>query len=345
MENQIATLNQALELKGRKAQEYFSSADNIKLLINLVRDEALSLAPVVSTKKGRDAIGSNALKVSKSRKAITEAIALTIADLQAKVAASKALSKMVTDDLNEVRAKVLEPRDEWQKAEDLKEKERVQKIQSRITQIRDLATITGSESKEQLANLIEAIEAIDISQGFEEFSGEAAGAKSSSIKTLNDKIVTLAQEELISEQNKASEIEARINKLRMTPTELFGQSSKAIQQKIDNINNFLITEADFADRVDEVIKAKGMVINQLLQMKEMVLLSEQSVPAQETAPAATDSLIKMTTPTVEEDRFKLPVRRDLSMTPQQKSDFLDYLEATWDGYQAALIQFNNQKAA
>jgi hypothetical protein len=222
------TLDKALELKGRKAAEFFSTEENIKTLIQLVKDEALSIVPVVSTKKGRDEIGSNALKVSKSRKVITGAIELTIADMQTKVKAAKGLSKTVETELGQVRADVLKPRNEWQAIEDKKEADRVEAIQSSIANIYELAELSGSESKEELANLVEAIESIDISEGFAEFTGEAAGAKASSVKLLNDKIISLAQQEIIAEQEKATRIEARISKLRMIPTGLFGKPSHEI---------------------------------------------------------------------------------------------------------------------
>jgi predicted phage-related endonuclease len=43
--------------------------------------------------------------------------------------------------------------------------------------------------------------------------------------------------------------------------------------------------------------------------------------------------------------FAMPAIAKAALNPQQKIDFHDFLEANWDGYEAALIQFNNQKAA
>jgi len=348
MDNQITTLSKALELKGRKALDFFSKEENIKPLVAAVAEEALSIIPAVATKKGRDAIGSNALKVSKSRKAITEAIELTIADHQAKVKAGKALSKFVTTELNQVRTDILQPREEWQKKEDKKEEERVSGIQARISKITELTQTTGLESKEELSSLIEAIENIDISHGFQEFSGEAAGAKADATKLLNDKIVSLVQEEIIAEQNKAAEIEARINTLRMTPTELFGQPSSAIQENIDFVNNFDALEADFGDRVAEVEQVKLQVVAQLTQMKDMVLLTEQAV---QPAPAVTqDAPAEFAVQIAKSDQVDempaaTPIRPTRIMTPYEKSEFLKYLQLTWDGYDAALANFNKQRAA
>jgi hypothetical protein len=356
------TLDKALELKGRKATEFFSTEENIVSLIKLVKNEALSLVPVVSTKKGRDEIGSNALKVSKSRKALTGAIELTIADMQTKVKAAKGLIKTVDAELGQVRTDVLKPRNEWQAIEDKKEADRVEAIQSSIANIYQFAELSGSESKDELANLIEAIESIDISEGFAEFTGEAAGAKSSSIKLLNDKIISLAQQEIIVEQETATRIEARINKLRMIPTSLFGKSSHEIQQSIDSITKYQITELDFAARASEAEQAKELVLSQLAQMKEMVLLNEQATASAEpeieqplgiTSESGKPITLKQDTPAPVQafKQTQKSAEKTVTITVSEyksllaKSALLDHIEENWDGYQAALIQFNNQKAA
>jgi hypothetical protein len=43
--------------------------------------------------------------------------------------------------------------------------------------------------------------------------------------------------------------------------------------------------------------------------------------------------------------FAMPAQAKATLSPQQKIDFHDFLESNWDGYEAALIQFNNPKAA
>jgi predicted phage-related endonuclease len=43
--------------------------------------------------------------------------------------------------------------------------------------------------------------------------------------------------------------------------------------------------------------------------------------------------------------FAMPTHAKVTLSSQQKINFHDFLEANWDGYEAALIQFNNQKAA
>jgi hypothetical protein len=320
------------------------------------------VVPVVSTKKGRDEIGSIALKVSKSRKALTGAIELTIADMQAKVKAAKGLSKIVETELGQVRADVLKPRNEWQAIEDKKEADRVEAIQSSIANIYQLAELSGSESKDELANLVEAIESIDISEGFAEFSGEAAAAKTSSIQLLNDKIISLAQQEIIAEQEKTTRIEARINKLRMIPTSLFGKPSHEIQESIDSITKYQITELNFATRVSEAEQAKELVLSQLAQMKEMVLLNEQATASDSTAldtkqpvgvtiGSVAEASPKLNTPvqTIKQDQKN--VEKTVTITVSEykslleQSAFLSHIETNWEGYQTALDHFNNPKAA
>jgi hypothetical protein len=95
-------------------------------------------------------------------------------------------------------------------------------------------------------------------------------------------------------------------------------------------------------------------------MKEMILLNEQAtvsadLEAQQSLGTAIESEKSITpkqsmtyAPTAKQAEarpFAISARTKTTLTPQQKTDFLDYLEATWDGYPAALTQFNNQETA
>ena len=95
----------------------FATQGGSLLLVDRIAEEVRKHVPDVTTKKGRDAIGSLAAKVSKSK---------TIAEKYAKdlVAEEKARIKLVDDDriqfvkrMDALRDEILAPRDAWEQAE------------------------------------------------------------------------------------------------------------------------------------------------------------------------------------------------------------------------------------
>jgi len=247
MENkQITTFEQATSLTGKKALEFFSDPENIAPIIDEIKAEAYKSVPVVTTKKGRDEIGSTALKVSKSRKYIEEAIDGSISDLKKKVKAATDVKKLVIEELNEVRRKVLEPRDEWQKKQDEIEAARVAAIKKKIEDISHIGNFELSETKEQIANRIDALENIDVGEFFEEFTADASNVIKHAVSGLNERIVAIIEEqrmkqqaEQLEQEKKKSAIQDRISNLVQIPLGMMGKDSQEITKKIINLFSLL----------------------------------------------------------------------------------------------------------
>lgn len=291
---EIVTFEKATALTGKKAIDFFTEPKNVKPIIQQVQNEALSLVPNVKTKAGRDEIGSTALKVSKSRKAIVEAIERSVADLKSQVQAATEVKKLVESELNETRRQVLQPRNEWQEEQDRIEAERVAEIKTRIENIQAIGNYTDSETKDELANRIDALEAIDVSEGFAEFASDAATAIAEATKRLNARILAIVEQEKAEEQRKQLEAEQKKNRIneRLTnlvqiPLGLMGKSSSEIQKKIDSLKAFAVLEEDFEDRTDEaktsldqVISQLGMMLTQAKQLEEAQPKQPEPKPAQ-----------------------------------------------------------------
>jgi hypothetical protein len=86
-------------------------------LFERIAQEARSHVPDVTTKKGRDAIGSLAMKVSKSKTFIEKCGKELVAEQKAQI-------KLIDDDriatvkkFDELRNEILAPRDAWEQAE------------------------------------------------------------------------------------------------------------------------------------------------------------------------------------------------------------------------------------
>ena len=162
----------------------FATQGGSLLLVDRIAEEARKHVPDVTTKKGRDAIGSLAAKVSKSK---------TLAEKYAKdlVAEEKARIKLVDDDriqfvkrMDALRDEILAPRDAWEQAE----KDRVAKHEHHIATIRMVSALaTAADSEWTALTIKEAIETLEnkvIDSSFEEYEEQAKLAKFETLEVL-----------------------------------------------------------------------------------------------------------------------------------------------------------------
>ena len=160
----------------------FATQGGSLLLVDRIAEEVRKHVPDVTTKKGRDAIGSLAAKVSKSK---------TIAEKYAKdlVAEEKARIKLVDDDriqfvkrMDALRDEILAPRDAWEQAE----KDRVEKHKSDIEKIRDFAhpSVLHDMPANRIAEQIRMLDVLEVCPLFEEFEQEAKIAKLETLEAL-----------------------------------------------------------------------------------------------------------------------------------------------------------------
>ena len=166
----------------------FATQGGSLLLVDRIAEEVRKHVPDVTTKKGRDAIGSLAAKVSKSK---------TIAEKYAKdlVAEEKARIKLVDDDriqfvkrMDALRDEILAPRDAWEQAE----KDRVEKHKSDIEKIRDFAhpSVLHDMPANRIAEQIRMLDVLEICPLFEEFEQEAKIAKLETLEALRSTLVS-----------------------------------------------------------------------------------------------------------------------------------------------------------
>lgn len=157
-------------------------------LFDRIAQEARSFVPDVTTKKGRDAIGSLAMKISKSK---------TLIEKYGKelVAEQKAQIKLIDDDrisvvkkFDELRNEILAPRDAWEQAE----KDRVEKHKADIEKIRDFAnpSVLYDMPASRIAEQIRMLDVLEICPLFEEFEQEAKIAKLETLEVLRATLVS-----------------------------------------------------------------------------------------------------------------------------------------------------------
>ena len=153
-------------------------------LFERIAQEARSHVPDVTTKKGRDQIGSLALKISKSKTFIEKCGKELVAEQKAQI-------KLIDDDriatvkkFDELRNEILAPRDAWEQAE----KDRVAKHEHHIATIRMVSALaTAADSEWTALTIKEAIETLEnrvIDSSFEEYEEQAKLAKFETLEVL-----------------------------------------------------------------------------------------------------------------------------------------------------------------
>jgi len=156
-------------------------------LFEHIAQEVRSHVPDVTTKKGRDAIGSLAMKVSKSKTLIEKCGKELVAEQKAQI-------KLIDDDriaivkkFDALRDEILAPRDAWEKAEE----DRVAKCLEFLDEITELAKpeFLGNAAW-QLKGYIDTLSNLKIDSRFMEFQEQAKLAKFETLEKLRTALVT-----------------------------------------------------------------------------------------------------------------------------------------------------------
>ncbi|HAV5941669.1 TPA: hypothetical protein JI228_04745 [Acinetobacter baumannii] len=181
-----APVNELQVLEQNVIVAAFAKRGGTDELYERIAQEVCSHVPDVSTKKGRDAIGSLALKISKSKTLIEKCGKELVAEQKAQI-------KVIDDDrisivkkLDLLRNEVLAPRDAWEQAE----KDRVEKHQANIRAIKSLHDErTPYQESLEIKNRIIELESFEVDASFEEYEQEAKLAKLETLERLRAALV------------------------------------------------------------------------------------------------------------------------------------------------------------
>lgn len=185
-------------------------------LFDRIAQEARSFVPDVTTKKGRDAIGSLAMKISKSK---------TLIEKYGKelVAEQKAQIKLIDDDrisvvkkFDELRNEILAPRDAWEQAE----KDRVDGHNAFIMSFVVMSAPQAYENRDSsfIKGIVSEIENTAIDDSLEEFKGQAELAKFKALDVLRA---------ALADRQKYEAEQAELERLRVAEQERLQQERDA----------------------------------------------------------------------------------------------------------------------
>ena len=193
-----AQVNELQVLEQNVIVAAFAKRGGTDELFEHIAQEVRSHVPDVTTKKGRDAIGSLAMKVSKSKTLIEKCGKELVAEQKAQI-------KLIDDDriaivkkFDQLRDEILAPRDAWEKAEE----DRVKKHQDAIIGIKMPADLLQNHptewTSENIKVAINDLDGVCIDSSFEEFEQEAKIAKFETLEKLRTALA--AREKYEAEQ-------------------------------------------------------------------------------------------------------------------------------------------------
>lgn len=175
-----AQVNELQVLEQNVIVAAFAKRGGTDELYEHIAQEVRSHVPDVSTKKGRDAIGSLAMKVSKSKTLIEKCGKELVAEQKAQI-------KLIDDDrisivkkFDQLRDEILAPRDAWEQAE----KDRVEKHQEIITGLKNNALVSSDATANDIKEVISIVENTNVDSSLEEYEQEAKLAKLETLEKL-----------------------------------------------------------------------------------------------------------------------------------------------------------------
>ena len=172
------------------------------------------------------------------------------------------------------------------KAED-DEALRKSKIKDQICGIRLFSIGIAGKSSEEISGILEAVDMIDISESFAEFTQEAMLAKKETLGELNLALSSAIQNENLAagqlelkkqqdEQEAANKAQERLSKLMMIPIGMMGKSSEDIGYKALKVAHTDVDKDEFGTLFEQAVTAKENVVNQLNAMFDQQVLVEKS---------------------------------------------------------------------
>lgn len=259
------------EIEQNVIVQAFSQVGGTQQLVARIAEEVRKHVPDVTTKKGRDAIGSNAMKVSKSKTLISKLGKELVAGKKAEV-------KLVDDDriqaekyLDALRNEILAPRDAWEQAE----KDRVAKYENAIFAIRIPASLaTGADAEWRASTIKEAIETLEnkvIDSSFEEYEDQAKLAKFETLETLRKALVEREKFEAEQAELEAKRQAEALRQQQERDAQIAREATEKAQREAEEKARFEAEKAQREKAESEQREAR------LLAEKEAAVLREEAL--------------------------------------------------------------------
>jgi len=173
----------------------FQKPEGLDPVIEQIREKVKSEIYDISTKEGRDRIGSVARQIGSAKRRLKEMSQGLTSDWQAKTKIVTTEATRMEKELNDLRDEVKAPLDAYND----KEKERIAKHEVRLDAIRELAVFEFEPTIDQVIMRQSELDTYDPID-FEEFVDRKNGAVAYSEKVLNEKLTALKDQKVKDEE-------------------------------------------------------------------------------------------------------------------------------------------------
>ena len=274
-------MNDLAILENVNAVEVFSGK-GLDDLLKQITEEAKSIIPDLTTKKGRDEIASMAHKVAKSKTYLDGLRKDLVSEWKTKAKAVDVEGKKMRDTLDALKTEVRQPLTEWEDAEN----SRVAKHEENIKEI----TSTGNDASnnwmdENLSSMLKYVESFKV-EDFEEFSPVAATAKDNAITLIKqaiEKRETYDKEQVELEKLRAEAAE-REQKDREEKLRLEGEdrAKREAEAKAEQEKERVKLEAEKAEKdKQDAISAKNEAEKRVKEAeKNAIIQAEKAAQAE-----------------------------------------------------------------
>lgn len=317
MNNEIISVEDVIKIKQSDIISTFSDTDKINKLIDLVRSVSFIGEIDLDSKKGRDEITSRAYRVTKMKSGVIKKIITPSIDEHKKIVQAVSVGKRHFEGrMDWMRDEIKKPLKEWDAEQEIIEKERKEKILSKIERITAFGCELEKYGKGHLISMIETVDNIDTSEGYGEFEPGALRAKEVAGEKLLMTLKQLLQKdeaeqqrqelaeqkaELAEQQRKIDEAEKQRKKEQLIkdkltefvqiPLNYINSHSTKIQNEIDNFRGYQVKEADFGDRAEEV---KDLIVNVVHKLQVMYRQTKQREDLEEQKQRDQEAVIEAT---------------------------------------------------
>lgn len=272
METEMITVEGLIEIDKKKILDTFKDTTALDKYIKIVRDELSGVDYSLKTDASRKAIGSTAFKATTMKTALVRLANASMEDSKELIKQATLGRKYLESELDKVRDHVREPLTKWEAEKKEKEAKRISEIQESIGGIAKLGTIDDDADKEYIASMIEAVDNIDCSSGFDEFAQDALNAKSLAKEKLSAAIQAIVAKEVEDKRRADFEVKEKLSSLKMIPIDLFGKKADAIKTKLDALP--IVSESEFGELHSEAERELNLVKSRLSDMLSAAIETE-----------------------------------------------------------------------
>jgi len=300
----MTDLNQVDIEQGKVDVEVFKKTDAALALLS----EKYSKIPDVNTKDGYEFVKEGVKELTSYRTSLD-------AERQRIKKPYLDAGRIIDNEAKRITAKLVELEEPMKAAkkevDDRKKKQeeqRIARLRDKVNAIYGMTTKARNQSSDEIAKLIEEVDAIDTKRDYYDLTREAIEAQQAVLADLSEmynqqfKFEQAELERKRIEKEQAAEREKQkvtdlINKTKMIPVELVGATAKKIEESMKRLQNYDMPQGVYGDRHQEAEEAKQSTIQQLKAMlKQQRMVEEAQAKIEPETVEATAPAEKATVP-------------------------------------------------